>query len=227
MIKHPLCHHNSGSSELTCTLYPLFGTVQATLLKHATNNETKYLPVGIAVSNLSNIFTKIKNMKSISSALIAVVFIAASCNTTTPVTVEIPAPAGLNMDSIKLEIAASNKLYDDAFVKGDSALFIGRYTDDACIMPSNMPALCGTAGIAGFYNAAYNMMGVRHLVLTTKEVYGADEYLTEEGSYELMGANNTALDKGKFLVLWKKTGAGWKMHRDIFNSDNPAAPTAK
>ncbi len=166
-------------------------------------------------------------MKSICSALIAVAFIAASCNTTTPVTVETTAPAALNMDSIKLEIAASNKLYDDAFVKGDSSLFISRYTDDACIMPSNMPALCGTAGVAGFYNAAYNMMGVRHLMLTTKEVYGADEYITEEGTYELMGANNVALDKGKFLVLWKKTGAGWKMHRDIFNSDNPAVPASK
>jgi len=70
-------------------------------------------------------------------------------------------------------------------------------------------------------------MGMRNIVLTTTQVYGSGDYVTEEGTYELFAAENKSIDKGKFLVLWKKTDAGWKMYRDIFNSDNPPPPAAK
>ena len=26
----------------------------------------------------------------------------------------------------------------------------------------------------------------------------------------------------KYVVIWKREGKNWKLHRDIFNSDNPA-----
>lgn len=40
--------------------------------------------------------------------------------------------------------------------------------------------------------------------------------------------NHTTIDKGKFVDVWKKqTDGSWKAVVDIFNSDLPAAPTAK
>ena len=30
------------------------------------------------------------------------------------------------------------------------------------------------------------------------------------------------IDKGKYIVLWKMEDGKWKLHRDIFNSDNAA-----
>ncbi len=32
----------------------------------------------------------------------------------------------------------------------------------------------------------------------------------------------TALDAGKFIVVWKQEAGQWKLHRDIFNSSMPA-----
>jgi len=29
------------------------------------------------------------------------------------------------------------------------------------------------------------------------------------------------LDKGKYIVIWKKVDGEWKYYRDIFNSDLP------
>lgn len=145
-----------------------------------------------------------------------------ACNgASEPAPLETVTEPAFNLDSVKTVIAASNKMYGNAFVNADSAIFINSYTSDACIMAPNMPALCGKEGVAGFYKAAYNMMGVRNLVLTTTQVYGSGEFITEEGTYELFAAENKSVDRGKFLVLWKKTDAGWKMYRDIFNSDNP------
>ncbi len=132
--------------------------------------------------------------------------------------------SGFNIDSVKAAVAASNQLYGESFAKGDSAMFLDRYTSDAVLLAPNMPAMGGTAGLGGFYNAARTQMGVKGITLTTTDVFGGGDYATEQGTYELLGADNKAMDKGKFLVLWKKTDAGWKMYRDCFNSDNPPPP---
>ena len=50
--------------------------------------------------------------------------------------------ANANLEEAKKAIAASNELFFQAFVKGDSSLFIDRYTKDCWIMAPNAQALC-------------------------------------------------------------------------------------
>lgn len=162
-------------------------------------------------------------MKSSFFALIIPLLITA-CNTASEnKPSEATAAFSFNLDSVKAAIVSSNQLFADAFVKGDSTLLIDRYASDGCLLPADMHTLCGHGAIATFYRGAYDM-GVRNVKLTTTQVYGEGEYVTEEGTYEIFAAENKSMDKGKFLVLWKKTDAGWKMFRDIFNSDNPPLP---
>jgi ketosteroid isomerase-like protein len=60
--------------------------------------------------------------------------------------------------------------------------------------------------------------------LKTVEVEQIGTTAIEVGSYTLSGADGAALDKGKYLVVWKKEGKEWKLFRDIFNtSQAPAA----
>jgi ketosteroid isomerase-like protein len=134
------------------------------------------------------------------------------------------APA-FSLDSVKAIIAASNKVYGESLAKNDSATFIASYTADAVLMPPNMPAMIGSAGIAAFFRGSYNM-GMRGLELTTTELMGGPDGVSEIGTYAIKdGAGNT-LDKGKFIVVWKNDNGTWKMHRDIFNSDGPPPPPA-
>jgi ketosteroid isomerase-like protein len=62
--------------------------------------------------------------------------------------------------------------------------------------------------------------------LTTEEVMGGPDVVVETGTYEILGDKAVSFDKGKFIVAWKKENGKWKMHRDIWNSSNPA-PAAK
>jgi ketosteroid isomerase-like protein len=78
---------------------------------------------------------------------------------------------------------------------------------------------------AGSMFSSLPKMGVKSFTLNTKEVYKGDEVVTEVGTYE-MGDGNKAIDKGKYLVIWKKDGDKWKLFRDIWNSDNPPPPPA-
>jgi ketosteroid isomerase-like protein len=46
----------------------------------------------------------------------------------------------------------------------------------------------------------------------------------EIGSYTLKihpKGQNPSEDKGKYIVIWKHTASGWKLHRDIWNSNLP------
>lgn len=132
----------------------------------------------------------------------------------------------LNLDSVKSVIAASNKTFGESFATGDSATFVGSYTSDACISPSNMPKMCGTQSINGFFTQGYKL-GMRALSLTSEEVAGSKEAIVETGHYELFADKKVLLDKGKYIVIWKEENGKLKMYRDIWNSDLPPAATAK
>jgi ketosteroid isomerase-like protein len=122
---------------------------------------------------------------------------------------------------VKIMIAESNALYFTSFVKNDSAIFVNRYAEDACIMAPGSPQLCGRQAAADFFRLAYHEFGLRDGKFITTSVYGdGKEYVTEEGIWQSFDANNNMFDDGKFLVLWKKTTSGWKMYRDSFSSNH-------
>src|SRR5450432_2558149 len=124
------------------------------------------------------------------------------------------------LEEAKKAIAESNAIYFQAFVKGDSSIFINRYAEDCCIMAPNAPAMCGPDSPLKFFRVAYHDFGLRNGKFITKQVYGVGEdYVAEEGLWQSFDANNTLTDDGTFLVLWKKTPKGWKMFRDSFSSN--------
>lgn len=125
-----------------------------------------------------------------------------------------------NLTEAKRAIAASNRVYFQAFVKNDPAIFIDRYADDCLIMPPDMGPLHGAAGARRFFKMAYEQFGLRDGKFITIAVYGDGRvFVTEEGLWQSFDAKHRLFDNGKFLVLWKKTVKGWKMFRDSFSSN--------
>ncbi len=166
--------------------------------------------------------------KNLLSALTICVFLFA-CNSEAPKTETATTAAtetNFNLDAAKAAIAASNATFGSGFANGDSAAFVSHYTSDACISPSNMPKMCGTPAIAAYFNGGYKM-GIRDVKITTAEVMGGKDAVVETGTYEMFADKNMSLDKGKFIVIWKEENGKWKIHRDIWNSDMPAAAPAK
>ena len=100
-------------------------------------------------------------------------------------------------------------------------LFIDRYDVNAWIMAPNTTPFTGPIAASYFYTIAYHQMGIRNVILKTNEIYAQGSFATELGNFELRGADNRVLNKGKYIVLWKETNGQWKMFRDCFNSDLP------
>lgn len=119
-------------------------------------------------------------------------------------------------------IDETNKAFAAAALKGDSAAFVSTfYHPDANIFPPNEPSM--DAKKVGSMMTQFPKMGVTAFTLNTKEIYEGDETVTEVGTYE-MGDGNKSIDKGKYIVVWKKDGDKLKLFRDIWNSDNAYAP---
>lgn len=144
--------------------------------------------------------------------LMSIVVIAVACNNLQA--------TDNSLEDAKKAIKESNEIYFESFAKNDSSIFIDRYAEDASIMAPFAPQACGRENAAKFFRAAYDNYGLRNGKFITTAVYGnGDQFVTEEGLWQSFNEKGELFDDGKFLVLWKKTGKGWKMFRDSFSSN--------
>jgi hypothetical protein len=63
--------------------------------------------------------------------------------------------------------------------------------------------------------------GVASATLTTLEAIGIDSIAWEVGRYRLADSDGAPIDEGKYVVIWRLTPDGWRLHRDIWNSSVP------
>lgn len=116
-------------------------------------------------------------------------------------------------------IENDNAKFVEEVKKGDSNALAAHYASDAMAMFDNSEPFKGAA-IANAWGGAIRS-GMKDLKVTTVDLIGNAELLVETGMYEMMGDGNKTLDKGKYVVVWKPEGDGWKIYRDIGNSNMP------
>ena len=136
---------------------------------------------------------------------------------------EPPAPSA---DEVRAAIEAQNRAFGEAVRAGDIAAIGALYTEDGAVLPPNAAKVMGRAGVAEFWRATL-AGGVAGAVLTTEEVaYAGGDTATEVGSAALSAKDGSVVDEGKYVVLWKREGDAWRLHRDIWNSNRAPAPAA-
>ena len=118
-------------------------------------------------------------------------------------------------------IDAGVKKWSDAVAKGDAAALSALYADDAMVFPTNSDIVRGKAAIRKFWQGFIDS-GIKNVALNTLEVEVLGDTAIEVGTYASTGADGKAMDKGKYIVVWKRVGNDWKIRRDIFNTSMPA-----
>lgn len=132
-----------------------------------------------------------------------------------------------NLEEAKKEIAAANLAFETAVSKSDSIGLANLYTTDTKWMNPNEPAVVGREALVHKISQQLQA-GIGSAKLTTAEVWGDENYVTEEGNFKIFAKDGKEIDKGKYLILWKRVDGKLMFHRDIFNSDLPAvAPASK
>lgn len=117
-------------------------------------------------------------------------------------------------------IVAANGRFMRAFERGDAGAIAALYTDEGQLLPPAGEVVAGREHIRAFWQGAMDG-GVAGAALDIAEVEDHGETATEVSRYTLFGAGRQPLDRGKYIIIWKRERGEWKMHRDIFNSSVP------
>lgn len=120
----------------------------------------------------------------------------------------------------RASIEAGNKQFEAAASRGDGAALAALYTANAQLLPAHSDIVSGTAAIQKFWQGVLDS-GVRSVKLTTLEVEAHGDTAHEVGQYELSDQAGKLLDRGKYVVIWKRDGGRWKLHRDIWTTSQP------
>lgn len=164
-------------------------------------------------------------MKKIIFLLGACTSIMVSCNdaakteTNTMVTND---SSTFDLSRARSDIEADNAKFIEQIRKGDSNALADHYHSEAQILMPNFEPIMRkdiSATWGGFLR-----MGVKDFKMTTHDVVGNEDLLVETGSYEMIGDKNVTIDKGKYMVAWRKENGNWKLYRDMGSSNMPMPP---
>ncbi|MFC3229036.1 YybH family protein [Marinibaculum pumilum] len=122
---------------------------------------------------------------------------------------------------IKAEIDQVARLIPEYFNGGDMMAIGPLYTEDCVFMVPGSPAMTGRQAVVDAM-AALKAEGIARLDTWRVEVQSdGGAGAVEHGGYSMADIDGTELDRGKYMVLWKKQDGRWLLHWDMFNSDLP------
>lgn len=128
---------------------------------------------------------------------------------------------------IRQTLADANARFTEAIWNQDRDALAALFTADIQLLPPHHPALAGREAVLAFWARAFADPSVRvRSRLETGEVIRLGDVAIEIGRAtvtRVSGDAETVVDRGKYIVIWKHEEGDWRMHRDIFNSDLPAA----
>lgn len=122
-------------------------------------------------------------------------------------------------------IDAVREAHVAALNAGDAKAWTALFADDGVQMPPNTPANTGKAKIAAWSEGLLGQFRVQ-FALAVEEIRVLGDWALERGAYSI-GLNGKAggpamKDVGKYITVYQRRPAvGWRMARDIWNSDNP------
>ena len=122
-----------------------------------------------------------------------------------------------NASDILEDIKSANQLFEKKFASGDASGMASLYTQNGMLLPPGAPVQQGREAIAGFWKMAMDM-GIKTAKLSTKQVDELGETAVEVGEYELAGQDGKSIDRGKYIVVWKKEKGNWRLDKDIWNT---------
>lgn len=136
---------------------------------------------------------------------------------------ETSAPPAADPAAAMAAVDSLNKAYLSAVAARDSNAIGAMYADDAFLLPQGMPAMSGRQAIHTGWTGFLATPGLDLKFQSTKKIVSKDaDMVVDVGTYQQTmkdAKGKTIEDKGKYVTIFHKTEAGWKIVVDTFNSD--------
>lgn len=117
------------------------------------------------------------------------------------------------------EITAANRRFMDLFEQSNTSGVAACYTDDAQFLIPHMEMIRGRAAIEAVFKVT---SGQGHtLQFDTLELEGNEDSALAIGQYTRRDGSGATLDRGKYMVIWKRVAGEWRIHRDMVCTSLP------
>jgi uncharacterized protein (TIGR02246 family) len=120
-------------------------------------------------------------------------------------------------------VDAGNYFFRKAFEARDAKAIAELYTEDARVIAPGAEPVDGREAIAAFWAGA--MEAAKSVRLETRSVESDGNLAFEDGVVHLTAPDGSESSE-RYLVVWKRVGRRWHLHRDIWNAGSSTEPTA-
>jgi ketosteroid isomerase-like protein len=93
------------------------------------------------------------------------------------------------------------------------------YSNNAMLLPAGSDLIEGRKAIEAFWQEAVEM-GIRSIKIDLMELEQHGDSAIEVSRYTMFDGEESVVDQGKGIMIWKHDGSSWKMHRDIWTSNS-------
>ena len=126
----------------------------------------------------------------------------------------------MSTTTVRRAIEDADRAFETNFGNGDADGMAALYTEDGQLLPTGSEVVSGHEDIAAFWQSVFDM-GIETAELGPVEVEDHGDTAIEVGRYTLGGGDGETMDRGKYVVVWKREDGAWKLHRDIWNTSLP------
>jgi uncharacterized protein (TIGR02246 family) len=124
--------------------------------------------------------------------------------------------ASASAEDARQAVEAGNRGFIAAFLRGDASAVADRYTENAQVIAPGTPIATGRAAIAEYWQKSI-ASGIKDLTLETTNVESDGNLAYETGVVRLVSTDGVTT-AARYVVVWKRIGERWFLHRDIWNS---------
>ncbi len=133
------------------------------------------------------------------------------------------APDAFDLAAAKTEVEANYAAFEKAFNAKDSVALANCYAADAKFMNPNGKAVEGRPAIQKTFGMWFKG-DTSTIKLNLVDLWGNENNLAAENAWTMYDKDGKVLDEGKSLEVYKMEDGKWKLFRDCYNSNLPAAP---
>lgn len=119
---------------------------------------------------------------------------------------------------IRTEIERANEKFMEAYRRADAKGMADLYTREGMVLPPNSESVQGHEQVQNFWKSVMDM-GIKAIRLESQELELCNDTAIEMGQALLYAEGDMEVDRSKYIVIWKRENGAWKLHRDIFNSN--------
>jgi ketosteroid isomerase-like protein len=123
----------------------------------------------------------------------------------------------INLDSIESIIRSKTDSFTAAHVSGETAYINKSFANDARIFPPKREIVRGKTAIAEL-NAEWVSYDIHEFVETSTMFYGNSDFVVDEGIYKMKFGEESTVDEGKYVNIWKLEKGHWRIYSNIWNA---------